>query len=213
MSQSIIDNEVRLFRRRYQVAKRAIDIAVCVALLPIAFPIMGICAVLIWLEDGGPVLFRQKRTGLGGRRFEMLKFRTMVKNAEELKHKYADLNELTWPDFKITNDPRVLRIGAFLRKTSLDELPQILNVLRGDMSLVGPRPTSFHWNTYTLDQCERLEVIPGVTGLWQISGRSDIDFDERIRLDVEYIRRRSIAFDLKILVMTFVVIFTRRGAY
>ena len=189
------------------------DLAITVMLLPIALPLMGICAGLIWLEDGGPVMFRQPRTGLGGRRFPMFKFRTMVVNATELKQKYAHLNELTPPDFKITDDPRVTRVGKWLRKLSLDELPQLFNVLRGEMSLVGPRPTSFKASTYQLRQCERLEVLPGITGLWQVSGRSDVDFTERLEMDRTYIERRSILLDVIILFRTLTVVFSGRGAY
>jgi lipopolysaccharide/colanic/teichoic acid biosynthesis glycosyltransferase len=154
----------------------------------------------------------QPRTGRGGRRFNMYKFRTMVTNAEELKIKYAHLNELASPDFKITNDPRVTRVGRILRKTSLDELPQVFNVLKGEMSLVGPRPTSFDVSTYSLWHTERLEVLPGITGLWQVSGRSEIDFDERLRLDIEYIERQCLLLDVKILFRTIKAIFSQRGA-
>lgn len=143
----------------------------------------------------------------------MFKFRTMVQNADELKVKYAHLNQLQWPDFKVADDPRVTRIGKFLRKTSLDEIPQIFNVLRGDMSLVGPRPTSFDVSTYDLWHTERLEVTPGITGLWQISGRSDLEFDDRLRLDIEYIETRSLWLDLKILLKTVGAVIRPRGAY
>lgn len=204
---------VLLFRRPYRVSKRLFDMTLCLLALPFLLPLGLLIALLIYLDDPGPVLFRQYRTGLGGQRFAMYKFRTMVTNAEELKAKYAHLNELTWPDFKITDDPRVTRAGRFLRKTSLDELPQILNVLKGDMSLVGPRPTSFDVSTYSLWHTERLEVLPGITGLWQVSGRSDVDFDERLRLDIEYIERQSLLFDLAILFRTAGAIFTSRGAY
>jgi lipopolysaccharide/colanic/teichoic acid biosynthesis glycosyltransferase len=190
-----------------------LDLTVCLAAMPLVLAVMAACAVAIWMEDGRPVVFRQERTGKGGRRFRMYKFRTMVRNAEELKEKYSHLNRLTWPDFKIDNDPRVTRVGRFLRKTSLDELPQLFNVLWGDMSLVGPRPTSFDLSTYQLWHTERLEVLPGITGLWQISGRSDVDFDERLRLDVEYIERQSFWLDVQILFQTVGVIFSRRGAY
>ena len=157
-------------------------------------------------------MFSRRRTGQGGATFKMYKFRTMVTNAEELKEKYAHLNEHTWPDFKITNDPRITRVGRILRKTSLDELPQIFNVLKGEMSLVGPRPTSFDVSTYSLWHTERLEVQPGITGLWQVSGRADLDFDERIRLDVEYIENRCLWLDIQILFKTVTVVFTSRGA-
>ncbi len=204
---------VRLFRRYYRLAKRGFDVLLCLGSLPILLPLGLLVALFIWLDDPGPVLFRQMRTGKGGARFAMYKFRTMVTNAEELKQKYAHLNELTWPDFKITDDPRVTRIGRILRKTSLDELPQIMNVLKGNMSLVGPRPTSFDVSTYSLWHTERLEVLPGITGLWQISGRSDIDFNERLRLDVEYIEKQSFLLDLKILFLTVFALFSQRGAY
>jgi lipopolysaccharide/colanic/teichoic acid biosynthesis glycosyltransferase len=137
----------------------------------------------------------------------------MVTNAEELKVTYAHLNELTWPDFKITDDPRVTSIGRFLRKTSLDELPQIINVIKGDMSLVGPRPTSFDASTYALWHTERLEVLPGITGLWQVNGRSNLDFDERLRLDVAYIENRSLWLDIQILFRTVTAVFSQNGAY
>jgi exopolysaccharide biosynthesis polyprenyl glycosylphosphotransferase len=210
---SVRQRGVRPWRREYLIAKRVMDVTLSILLLPFLIPVMAICAVLIWLENPGPVMFSRERTGLGGQPFKMFKFRTMVTNAEELKQKYAHLNEHTWPDFKITNDPRITRVGKFLRKTSLDELPQIFNVLKGEMSLVGPRPTSFPVSTYSLWHTERLEVQPGITGLWQISGRADVDFDDRIGLDVEYIERQSIWLDLKILVNTFTVVFGSRGAY
>jgi lipopolysaccharide/colanic/teichoic acid biosynthesis glycosyltransferase len=203
---------VQIERPVYQAAKRCLDITVCLLLLPVAIPLLVGCAIAIWLENPGPVIFRQWRTGKGGRRFPMYKLRTMVTNAEELKRKYAHLNELTWPDFKITNDPRITRVGRILRKTSLDELPQIWSVLVGDMSLVGPRPTSFAADTYSLWHTERLEVVPGITGLWQISGRSNVDFDERVRLDVAYIENRSFWYDLKILMRTAGAIMGQRGA-
>lgn len=204
---------IRVVRRRYHTVKRVMDVAICLLAVPLALPVMALCAILIWLDDGRPICFFQKRTGKGGRRFKMYKFRTMVRNAEELKAKYAYLNELTWPDFKITNDPRMTRVGRILRATSLDELPQLFNVLWGDMSLVGPRPTSFDVSTYSLWHTERLEALPGITGLWQINGRSDIDFDERLRLDVEYLQEQSLGLDLKILFKTVLAVFNRRGAY
>lgn len=142
----------------------------------------------------------------------MFKLRTMVHNAEELKVSYNHLNQLSYPDFKIAEDPRITRVGRVLRKTSLDELPQVFNVLRGEMSLVGPRPTSFRPDTYSLWHTARLEVKPGITGLWQISGRNELDFDERLRLDIAYIRRRSLALDLRILVRTVGAVASGYGA-
>lgn len=202
-----------LVRSPYQRIKRRLDVACCVLLLPFALPLMGLCAALIWLEDRGPVLYRQLRTGRRGRRFIMYKFRTMVPNAEALKHKYAHLNQLSFPDFKIPKDPRITFVGRVLRKTSLDELPQLFNVLRGEMSLVGPRPTSFSADTYALRHTERLEVLPGITGLWQVSGRSDVDFDERLRMDVEYIQNQSLWLDVSILLRTVGALIHRKGAY
>jgi len=202
-----------LYRPYYKVSKRIFDISVCILVVPMVLVIMGICALFIWIEDPGPIIFIQMRTGKSGRRFRMYKLRTMVKNAEELKSVYAHLNELTPPDFKITNDPRVTQTGKFLRKTSLDEIPQIFNVLKGDMSLVGPRPTSFDSKTYSLWHTERLDVLPGITGMWQVNGRSELDFTERLRLDIEYIEHQSLWQDLKILFQTVGAIFTQRGAH
>ena len=198
--------------RVYRALKRAIDIAIVLMALPFALPIIALCAIAVRLDSQGPAFFTQLRTGRGGKQFRMYKLRTMVHNAAELKQKYAHLNELSWPDFKITNDPRVTRVGRFLRRTSLDELPQLLNVLQGDMSLVGPRPTSFSADTYRLWHTARLEVQPGLTGLWQVSGRNELDFDDRLRLDISYIRNRSLRLDLLILVRTFSAVFSGRGA-
>ncbi|MCB0098938.1 MAG: sugar transferase [Caldilineaceae bacterium] len=206
-------SRVLLFRTGYKFAKRVLDITLCLLALPCILPIILLCSVLIYIDNPGPIFFKQLRTGKGGRRFKMFKLRTMATNAEELKLKYAHLNELTWPDFKITNDPRVTRVGRILRKTSLDELPQIFNIIKGDMSIVGPRPTSFDMSTYSLWHTERLEVQPGLTGLWQVSGRSDLDFDDRLRLDIEYIENQSFWLDVKIIIRTFTSILTQKGAY
>jgi lipopolysaccharide/colanic/teichoic acid biosynthesis glycosyltransferase len=197
---------------RYRRIKRALDLSVSVALLPVALAVLAVCAVAIRLESPGRILFVQDRTGRGGKRFRMYKLRTMVADAEARKAELAHRNELSYPDFKITDDPRITRVGRFLRKTSLDELPQIFNVIRGDMSLVGPRPTSFEAETYSLWHTERLEVKPGITGLWQVSGRSELDFDDRLRLDIAYVRNRSLRLDLNILIRTVGAVLTRRGA-
>ena len=197
---------------RRLLAKRLLDVAICLLLLPLAVFLLLLCAIAIRLDSPGPIVFTQLRTGRNGRRFRMFKFRTMVENAEALKAELSHLNILPAPDFKIPDDPRITRVGRFLRKTSLDELPQILNVIRGDMSLVGPRPTSFAASTYSLWHTRRLEVPPGITGLWQILGRNSTTFDERLRLDIEYIERMSIALDLKILSWTAMAVFKRAGA-
>jgi lipopolysaccharide/colanic/teichoic acid biosynthesis glycosyltransferase len=197
----------------YARLKRCVDLALCVIALPLLLPIFLVCALLIKIESpGAQALFTQYRTGKNGARFRIYKFRTMVPNAEELKLQLAHLNELQWPDFKITNDPRVTRVGRFLRKTSLDELPQLINVIKGEMSLVGPRPTSFAAETYQLWQTERLDVIPGLTGLWQVYGRGQNEFDERLRLDILYIQHRCLMMDIEIMLRTFGAIVTQRGA-
>jgi lipopolysaccharide/colanic/teichoic acid biosynthesis glycosyltransferase len=198
----------------YQIAKRIMDITIVLLTLPLWLPVLAVIALVIRITSpGAPVVFKQCRTGKGGRRFEMYKFRTMVPNAEEMKAQLAHLNELQWPDFKITDDPRVTPLGKFLRKTSLDELPQILNVLKGEMSLVGPRPTSFGPETYKLWHTHRLVVMPGITGLWQIFGRAQLEFDDRLRLDIAYIERASIRMDIYILFLTALAVFQQRGAH
>ncbi|MCA9938455.1 MAG: sugar transferase [Anaerolineales bacterium] len=200
-------------KRGYLRAKRMFDLIACFLLFPFALILTIIIAYFIWLEDGGPPFFQQTRTGQHGRRFSMFKFRTMVRNAEEMKQQLMHLNELQPPDFKIANDPRVTRVGKFLRRSSLDELPQIINVIKGDMSLVGPRPTSFKAETYEPWQRQRLAVVPGLTGLWQVSGRSELEFDERVMLDIEYIENQSLWLDLRILWQTVGSVFKGRGAY
>ena len=205
-------HHVLLSKETYARLKRLIDITFCLVFFPIVLPILLLCCIAVKIDSRGPIFFKQKRTGKGGRRFNMFKFRTMVTNADELKEKYMHLNILSPPDFKIPNDPRITRVGRFLRKTSLDELPQIINVLKGDMSLVGPRPTSFAASTYNLWHTARLESKPGMTGLWQVCGRNDIDFDDRVRLDIFYQRNQSLALDLRILLRTFGAVFQGRGA-
>jgi lipopolysaccharide/colanic/teichoic acid biosynthesis glycosyltransferase len=198
--------------RRQLIAKRAFDVGMCIVLGPLVVVAFAAIALAIWLDSPGPVVFRQERTGRHGRRFGMYKFRTMVANAEELKPHLQHLSIVPAPDFKILDDPRITRVGRFLRKTSLDELPQLLNVIRGEMSLVGPRPTSFAPTTYDLWHTERLEVMPGVTGLWQVLGRNEATFDERLRLDIAYIDRMSFSFDLWILMQTVLAVVRRSGA-
>lgn len=209
------DPKKRVFvGRSYLFLKRLMDLGLVMLSSPLWLPLLGVIAILIRVTSpGAPALFTQLRTGKGGRRFSMYKFRSMVPDAEALKEKYAHLNELQWPDFKITNDPRITKIGRILRKTSLDEIPQLINVLKGDMSLVGPRPTSFGAETYKLWHTERLDVAPGLTGLWQIIGRAQLEFDDRLRLDIAYIERASIWFDINILVRTVTAVFKQKGAH
>jgi lipopolysaccharide/colanic/teichoic acid biosynthesis glycosyltransferase len=205
----------RLFTgRSYHIAKRIMDLTLVFLSAPVWLPVMVITATLIWVTDSRPIFFAQYRTGKAGRRFKMYKFRTMVKNAEELKRELASLNEkgeLSGP-LKLQNDPRVTSIGRILRKTSLDELPQIINILLGDMSWVGPRPTSWSLQSYKLWHTERLDILPGLTGLWQVYGRGGEDFDEWLRWDLRYIEKRSIWLDFMILVKTFTVFLQQRGA-
>jgi lipopolysaccharide/colanic/teichoic acid biosynthesis glycosyltransferase len=198
---------------RYHILKRSFDIALCVVVLPFALPILAACALAVRLSSPGPVLFIQQRTGRGGRPFGMLKIRTMVVDAEHQKAALKEQDTVLGPDFKPTDDPRVTRAGAFFRKTSLDELPQLWNVLKGEMSLVGPRPTSFGVDNYERWHTERLEVQPGVTGLWQIMLRGDTNFNDRVRLDIAYVRTRSFALDLSILLRTLPSVLLRRGAF
>lgn len=209
------DPNKRLLKgRAYQIAKRIMDLFLVVIAIPLWLPLNGVVALVIhFTSPGAPVMFKQLRTGKGGRRFYMYKFRTMVPDAEELKAKYAHMNELQWPDFKITNDPRITRVGKFLRKTSLDEIPQFFNILKGEMSLVGPRPTSFGPETYKLWHTSRLDVMPGLTGLWQIMGRAQLEFDDRLRLDIAYIERASLWLDFNILLRTVIAVFESRGAH
>jgi lipopolysaccharide/colanic/teichoic acid biosynthesis glycosyltransferase len=199
-------------KRIYLGAKRAFDVVVCIVLLPALLVLMAICAVAIRLDSPGPIFFSQLRTGRHGRRFRMYKFRTMVKDAEAMKASLAHLSIVPPPDFKVIDDPRITRVGEVLRSTSLDELPQIFNVLMGDMSLVGPRPTSFSHATYRLWHTERLEVRPGITGLWQVHGRNETTFDERLRMDIAYLDQMSFGLDLRILLLTFASVVRRSGA-
>lgn len=206
--------EERTFKGKdYYLIKRTFDLFIVILAMPFWLPLLGFIAMSIKLSDpSAPVMFRQKRTGKGGQRFSMHKFRTMVPNAEALKEKYAHLNELTWPDFKITNDPRITKVGRILRKTSLDELPQLFNILKGEMSLVGPRPTFFSSDEYKLWHTARLDVLPGITGLWQITARSTVDWDNRSRLDIVYVERRCISLDVEILFRTISVVLSMHGA-
>ncbi len=197
------------------LVKQAIDFFWSLTLLVLLSPVFLITALAIKLTSPGPVLFRQQRSGLNGAPFTIYKFRTMVTNAEQFKHELEIMNEMTGPVFKVTNDPRVTPIGRFLRKYSLDELPQLYNVLRGEMSLVGPRPLPVDEvrRFDNLAHRRRLSVKPGLTCLWQISGRNQIsDFKEWVRLDLEYIDNWSLALDFKILLFTFPVVLRGTGA-
>ncbi len=194
--------------------KRYIDAALAALGLLIMSPALLAIALLIKLTSKGPVLFVQQRTGFRGRRFGMYKFRTMVVNAEELKESLRHLNKHgpNSVDFKVDKDPRITSIGHWLRCTSLDELPNLINVVKGQMRLVGPRPTSFDALRYQDHHLVRLNAYPGITGLWQISGRSNVDFDERVLLDLAYISKQSPWLDFKILLKTPIKVISGHGA-
>lgn len=194
--------------------KRALDVVGAAVAMVFSIPVVAALAVLIKLESRGPVFYRSVRIGRGGRPFVFFKLRSMVKDADRSRQEIEHMNECDGPVFKIARDPRITRIGRFLRSTSLDELPQFYNVLAGDMSLVGPRPPiPEEVAQYEPWQLRRLDVRPGITCLWQISGRSRIGFQEWMRLDLEYIRRQSLSLDLKILVRTLPAVLSREGAY
>lgn len=196
------------------ILKRTVDtILSTIFLLTVAWWLFPLLGAIIKLESKGPVFFRQDRVGLNGRRFKCIKFRSMVQNAEALKESLAARNEADGPVFKMKDDPRMTRVGKFIRKTSIDELPQFINVFLGDMSLVGPRPPlPKEVSQYSWDQRRRLSVRPGITGLQQVSGRSDLTFDEWVELDLVYIDNWSLEQDLRILLKTLQVVITGRGA-
>jgi len=198
----------------YLAAKRLVDVALALVGLVLLLPLLPAIVGLIKLDSRGPILFRQKRVGQGGRLFTCYKFRSMVPDAESRKAELVAMNEATGPAFKIRNDPRITAIGHFLRRSSLDEVPQLFNVLLGQMSMVGPRPQiPAEVELYEPWHRGRLAVTPGITCLWQISGRSQVGFDEWMRLDLEYVRRRSLALDLRILLGTLPAVIARKGAY
>jgi len=200
------------FYRRF--GKRLLDLVLGVAAFVVALPVIAAAAIWIKLDSPGPVFHRAVRVGRGGRKFTFLKLRSMQRDAEELRGLLLHLNQASGPAFKLHDDPRVTRAGRFLRRTSLDELPQLWQVVRGDMSLVGPRPPfPEEVERYDAWMLKRLAVKPGLTCLWQIKGRSDLSFDEWMRLDLEYVDRCSLSMDAKILLLTPMAVISGRGAY
>jgi len=198
----------------YRVVKRLFDVLFALTGLLLLAPLLPMVVLLIKLDSPGTILFAQRRVGQGGRLFTCYKFRSMVRGAEAMKADLAELNEATGPAFKIREDPRITKVGAFLRRSSLDEIPQLFNVLRGQMSVVGPRPQiPAEVELYEPWQRRRLEVKPGITCLWQIAGRSHIGFDEWMRLDLEYVRRRGLRLDVWIVLHTLPAVIARKGAY
>ncbi|MBT2658630.1 sugar transferase [Bacillus sp. ISL-18] len=214
-----LERENRVVRvnngKAYFVTKRLIDIiGSSLGILFLSLLFIAI-AILIKIEDPkGKIFFSQKRVGLNGKEFEMYKFRSMVSNAEEKLAELLKHNEVSGAMFKMKDDPRITKIGKFIRKTSIDELPQLINVLRGDMSLVGPRPPlPREVAIYSDYDKQRLMVTPGCTGLWQVSGRNEIGFEEMVELDLRYINHRTIWFDIKIIMKTVKIIFFPNSAY
>jgi exopolysaccharide biosynthesis polyprenyl glycosylphosphotransferase len=197
------------------LVKRMLDVAASAVLLVLLMPVFLVVAVAIRLEDPGPILFKQKRVGRWGQLFTMWKFRSMYTDAEERKKELMARNEMEGGViFKMKDDPRVTKVGRIIRKTSIDELPQLWNVFKGDMSLVGPRPpVPQEVDQYSLSDRRRLEVIPGITCIWQVSGRSDIPFDQQVELDVQYIQSQSFWTDIKILLKTVPALLFGTGAY
>ena len=210
----LIDQKQIESRKVYHFVKRFLDIVLSIIGLIVLSPLIIIIAYKIKKEDNGPIFYKQVRVGKNGRHFEMYKFRSMVINADQLLEKLKSKNEVAGAMFKMKNDPRVTKIGHFIREHSLDELPQLVNVLKGDMSLVGPRPSlPSEVSKYTAYDKQRLYVIPGCTGLWQATERNDVGFNEMVKLDLEYIRRASLSYDFWIIVKTITIIFKPNGSY
>ncbi|PFH87181.1 sugar transferase [Bacillus sp. AFS088145] len=214
-SQPLLSKETVEKRRIYSLTKRLMDLVGAIFGLLLLLPVFILVAIFIKLEDPkGPVFFYQTRVGKNGKEFKMYKFRSMVTDAEERLKELLKYNEVSGAMFKMKDDPRITRIGKFIRKTSIDELPQFINVLLGDMSLVGPRPPlPREVDEYTDYDKQRLLVTPGCTGLWQASARNSVGFDEMVQLDLTYINNRSIIYDIKIILKTIRVLFGSNDAF
>lgn len=198
----------------YLILKRIIDIVGSIIGIILASPILLVTAILIKRESKGNIIFAQNRVGLNGKEFKMYKFRSMVDNAEELKKKLEEKNEMIGPMFKMKNDPRITKVGRFIRKTSIDELPQLINVLKGEMSLVGPRPSlPSEVKKFETWMKKRLEAKPGLTCYWQVSGRNNISFEEWMKLDVNYVNHRNIMIDAKLILKTITLLIGDKNAW
>lgn len=213
--QSPLFQSDRVSTKLYLASKRVLDIAVASIMVVLLSPLMGLVALLIKLTDGGSVFFCQTRVGEHGEHFKCFKFRSMVANADALKAQLASENQHSDDrTFKMKKDPRITWIGKIIRKTSMDELPQLFNIILGDMTLVGPRPAvPSEVEKYDSHERRRLSVKPGLTCIWQISGRADLPFPEQVRLDIEYIQKRNLWLDLKLLVLTVPAVLSAKGAY
>lgn len=217
MEMGNLENRIAINKKEnktvYNFIKRTIDVLGSLCGLILLSPLLLVIGILIRSDSKGPIIFAQKRVGLKGKEFKMYKFRSMVVNAEELKDKLKENNEMSGPMFKMKDDPRITKIGKFIRKTSIDELPQLINVLKGDMSLVGPRPSlPKEVKEFEPWMLERLEVKPGLTCYWQIMGRNSIDFEDWMKLDIKYINERNFLLDIKLILKTFVLLFGDENA-
>lgn len=220
---SLLLQEKIQFRRGYIRTKRVLDVLITLLLLPIICPVMLVVAIFIHFDSSGPIFYRQKRTGQNGIEFDMLKFRSMYVNKDDTIHREAVKRYMngdtlngdcyaTDTSYKLVNDPRVTRVGRIIRKLSIDELPQFFNVLRGEMSLVGPRPPlSYEVEEYSSRAHLRLFGKPGITGYWQVYGRSRVTFDEMVEMDIKYLHQQSILQDMKLIVLTVPVVILGRG--
>src|SRR6185437_1952784 len=213
---------VRATEERYFFSKRTLDIVFGVAMFAVALPIMVMVAVLVALDSPGPILYKQRRVGQDGREFDLYKFRSMRHNADHSIHKVAvarfmkgerlNTSRTTDSPYKLGDDPRITRVGKFIRKTSLDELPQFWNIITGEMSLVGPRPPiPYEVELYSKRAMQRLQGKPGLTGPWQVYGRGKVTFRERVEMDIAYLRNRSLAYDLKLMLQTIPAVLNGRG--
>ena len=209
-----IENESTRGFSFYEVIKRVIDVVCSFVGVLVLSPLFVVIAIIIKFTSKGPVFFSQKRVGRDGKEFKMYKFRSMVVNAEELKEKLAAQNEMSGPMFKMKDDPRVTMVGKLIRKTSIDELPQLWNVFKGDMSLVGPRP-SLPKEVAQFEEWmhKRLDVKPGLTCYWQVSGRNNIDFEDWMKLDIRYVKERNLWIDIKLIFKTVFVLFGDKNAH
>ena len=214
VSRGRIDQKVDRFDPLYEISKRIIDITGSLCGLVLLFPVFCAVAIAVKATSRGPVLFRQRRLGKGGEVFWCYKFRTMVVNAEQLLQTTDQLRDLFHENYKLKNDPRMTPLGALLRKTSLDELPQLFNILCGSMSLIGPRPIVIPERAKYHEFGDKLLTVkPGLGGYWQVYGRSDTTYEQRVQMDMTYIDQRSLLLDLKLLFLTFYAVWKRQGAY
>ncbi|MCR1951947.1 sugar transferase [Clostridium sp. DSM 100503] len=198
----------------YLILKRMIDIIGSIICIVLVSPVLLVTAVLIKLESKGRILFSQTRVGLHGKEFKIYKFRSMVDGAEALRKSIEHKNEMSGPMFKVRDDPRITKIGRFIRKTSIDELPQLINVLKGEMSLVGPRPSlPSEVEKFEPWMLKRLEVKPGLTCYWQVSGRNNICFEDWMKLDIDYVNYRNIQGDIRLILKTIILLFGDKNAY